>query len=59
MNKNQIKGRVKETESQAKKVTGKILDNESIELQRNLQTDIGKAKSQIGSLKEYFEKGWC
>ncbi|MDD5266112.1 MAG: CsbD family protein [Methylococcales bacterium] len=45
MNKDQIKGRVEEAKGKVKEVTGKLLDNDDMELEGNLQKNVGKVTS--------------
>ena len=56
MNKDQIKGRVEEAKGNVKEVTGKLLDNDEMELKGNLQKNVGKAKAGFGDLKEDIKK---
>jgi len=56
MNKDQIKGRVEEAKGKVKEVTGNILDDEELELEGNIQKNIGKAKAGFGDLKEDLKK---
>jgi uncharacterized protein YjbJ (UPF0337 family) len=50
MNKDQIKGRVEEAKGNVKEVTGKLLDNDDMEL--SLQKNVGKVKAGFGDLKD-------
>ena len=56
MNKDQIKGRVEEAKGNVKEVTGKLLDNDDMELEGNLQKNIGKVKAGFGDLKDELIK---
>ena len=56
MNKDQIKGCVEEAKGNVKEVTGKLLDNNEMELKGNLQKNAGKAKAGFGDLKEDIKK---
>jgi uncharacterized protein YjbJ (UPF0337 family) len=56
MNKDQIKGRVEEAKGNVKEVTGKLLDNDDMELEGNLQKNIGKVKAGFGDLKDDINK---
>jgi uncharacterized protein YjbJ (UPF0337 family) len=56
MNKDQIKGRVEEAKGNVKEVTGKLLDNDEMELKGNLQKNVGKVKAGFGDLKEDIKK---
>jgi uncharacterized protein YjbJ (UPF0337 family) len=50
MNKDQIKGRVEE--GKVKEATGVLLDDEALELEGNIQKNVGKAQSGFGDLKK-------
>ena len=52
VNKDQIEGRVSETKGAVKEVTGKILDDKGMEIEGNLQKNLGKAQSGYGDLKQ-------
>jgi len=52
MNKDQIKGRVKEVEGKVKEVTGKILDDKAMELEGNIKKNAGNAQAAFGDMKE-------
>ena len=56
MNKDQIKGRVEEAKDNVKEVTGKLLDNDYMELEGNLQKNVGKVKAGFGDLKDDINK---
>ena len=52
MNKNQIKGRVKEVEGMIKEVAGKLVGNEKLEEKGKVQKIVGEAQAAIGDLKQ-------
>lgn len=52
MNKDQIKGRIKETKGKVKEVTGKIISNKYMEEKGQAQTSIGKVQAGYGDLKD-------
>lgn len=52
MNKDQVRGRVKEAEGKAKEVAGKILGNEKLEAKGKVQKIVGKAQSKFGDVKQ-------
>ncbi len=52
MNKDQIKGRVKEAEGNIKQVAGKLVGNETLEAKGNVQKIIGKAQAKFGDVKK-------
>ncbi len=56
MNKDQIKGRVKEVEGKAKEAAGVILDDDEMELEGNVKKNIGKIQAEFGDLKEDVKK---
>ena len=49
MNKDQVKGRVEEA-------TGKVLDNKEMEVEGNVQKNVGKGQAGFGNLKEDLKK---
>lgn len=51
MNKDQIKGRIKEAEGTVKEVAGKVSGQEGLELKGKLQKAVGKAQAGFGDLK--------
>jgi len=55
MNKDQIKGRVKEAEGKIKEVTGKLLGNETLEAKGKLQKNLGEAQATAGDVKKDVE----
>ena len=52
MNKNQIKGRVKEVEGMIKEVAGKLVGNEKLEAKGKAQNIAGKARAKFGDVKK-------
>ncbi len=52
MNKNQVKGRVKEAEGSIKEVTGKVLGNKRLEEKGKVQKTVGKVQAGLGDLAE-------
>ena len=51
MNKDQVKGHVEEAKGNVKEVTGKLLDNDDMELEGNLQKTLVKSKQALVILK--------
>ena len=47
MNKGQIKGRVEEAKGQIKQVTGKILNDDDMEVEENVQKTLGNGSSRL------------
>jgi len=56
MNKDQVKGRVEEAKGKVKEVTGNILGNEDMELDGNIQKNVGKVQAGFGDLKQDIKK---
>ena len=52
MNKDQVKGRVKEAEGKIKEVTGKLVGNEKLEAKGKVQNILGKAQATFGDIKQ-------
>ena len=52
MNKNQVKGRVKEVKGMIKEVAGKLVGNEKLEEKGKVQKILGEAQAAIGDLKQ-------
>ena len=57
MNKDQIKGRVKEATGKAKEVTGRIVDDKDLEEEGMVEKTIGKVQAGYGDLKDDLKKG--
>lgn len=57
MNKDQVKGRVEQAKGKVKEVTGDIVDDKSLEVEGNIQKNVGKAQTGFGNLKEDVKKG--
>ena len=51
MNKDQFKGRVKESEGKIKEVAGKIVGNERLEAKGKVQQNLGAAQAKYGDVK--------
>jgi uncharacterized protein YjbJ (UPF0337 family) len=52
MNKDQVKGRLKEAQGAVKEVTGKMVGNKSLEQKGKVEKAIGKVQSGYGDIKE-------
>lgn len=52
MNKDQVKGRIKEATSKVKEVTGKVVGNESLEAEGKVNQVVGEVQADYGDLKE-------
>ena len=51
MNKDQVKGRIKETKGTVKEVTGKVTGKKSLEQKGKLQKTVGKSQAGYGDIK--------
>jgi uncharacterized protein YjbJ (UPF0337 family) len=51
INKDQVKGRVEEAEGKIKETAGKLVGNEKLEIEGNVQKNLGKAQAKFGDLK--------
>ena len=56
MDKNQVKGRIKEAEGKAKEITGKIVGNKKLEEKGKAQKTAGKIEAGYGDLKNDIRK---
>ena len=52
INKDQIKGRIKEVEGKVKEVAGKLVGNENLEAKGKVQKDLGEAQAKFGDVKK-------
>ena len=52
MNKDQVKGRVKEAKGKIKEVTGKLVGNETLEAKGKVQKVLGEAQAKFGDVKQ-------
>ncbi len=52
MNKNQVKGRVKEVEGMIKEVAGKLVGNEKLEEKGKVQKILGEAQAAVGDITQ-------
>ena len=52
MNKDQVKGRVKESEGKIKEVAGKLVGNETLEAKGKVQKTLGQAQAKFGDVKQ-------
>ncbi len=55
MNKDKVKGSIKEATGKAKKVTGKIIGNKNMEVEGNVEETLGKVQRGFGDLKDDLE----
>ena len=56
MNKEQVKGRLKEAKGDIKKGAGKIVGNESLEAEGHVEKAAGKVQTAYGDLKNAVDK---
>ncbi|MEO6696709.1 MAG: CsbD family protein [Gammaproteobacteria bacterium] len=56
MNKDQVKGRIKEAEGNVKEVTGKIVGSKRLEEKGKLRKTVGKVQAGYGDLKDDLKK---
>ncbi|MGB4467824.1 MAG: CsbD family protein [Azovibrio sp.] len=52
MNKDQVKGHLKEATGKVKEVAGKLVGNDELELKGKIEKTGGKAQATYGNLKE-------
>ncbi len=51
MNKDQVEGRVKESEGKIKEVVGKLVGNEALEARGKVEKVLGEAQAKAGDIK--------
>jgi len=56
MNKDQIKGKVEEAKGKVKEVAGKILDDKGMEIEGNVQKNVGKVQSALAISRKILRK---
>ncbi|MFZ2313399.1 MAG: CsbD family protein [Methylobacter sp.] len=56
MNKDQVEGRVDEATGKVKEATGVILDDKKMQIEGNIQKNIGKAQKGYGDLKQEIKE---
>ena len=52
MNKDQVKGRIKEAQGKIKEVAGKLVGNETLEAKGKVQKIVGEAQAKFGDVKQ-------
>lgn len=52
MNKEQVKGRVEEAKGKVKEVAGRILGDDNMEAEGNIEKNVGKVRAGVGDAKE-------
>lgn len=56
MNKDQVKGRIKQTEGKAKEVIGKLFEDKDLKDEGLIENAVGKVQTAYGDLKEDLKK---
>lgn len=56
MNKDQVKGRVKEAEGKIKEVTGKVLGDKAMEVDGKIKKNTGKVQAVVGDARHDLKK---
>jgi uncharacterized protein YjbJ (UPF0337 family) len=56
MNKDQVKGRIRESKGKLKEVTGRIVGNKTLEEKGKIQKNFGKVQTSYGDLKSDLKK---
>jgi uncharacterized protein YjbJ (UPF0337 family) len=52
VNKDQVKGRVKEAQGKMKEVAGKLVGNEKLEAKGKVKKVLGAAQAKVGDVKQ-------
>lgn len=52
MNKDQVRGRIKEAKGKIKEVAGKLVGNETLEAKGKVQKVLGEAQAKFGDVKK-------
>jgi uncharacterized protein YjbJ (UPF0337 family) len=56
MNKDQVKGRVKQAEGKVKEVAGKLVGNDRLQAKGKIENAVGTAQAGMGDLKSDIKK---
>lgn len=56
MNKDQVKGRVKQAEGKVKEVAGKLVGNDRLQAKGKIENAVGTAQTDMGDLKSDLKK---
>ncbi len=56
MNKDQVKGRYEAAKGKVKEVTGNVVGDKGLEIEGNIQKNIGKVQAGVGDIKEDIKK---
>ena len=57
LNKDQVEGRVEEGKGKVKEVTGNVIGDKKMEVEGNVQKNVGKAQAGFGDLKQDIKSG--
>ena len=57
VNKDQVESRMEASKGKVKEVTGKVLGDKSMEVEGNIQKNVGKAQAGYGDLKKDIKEG--
>jgi uncharacterized protein YjbJ (UPF0337 family) len=57
VNKDQVNGRVDEAKGAIKETTGKVLNDKGMEVEGNIQKNVGKAQAGYGDIKQDIKEG--
>ncbi len=57
VNKDQVNGRVEEAKGAIKETTGKVLNDKGMEVEGNIQKNVGKAQAGYGDIKQDIKEG--
>lgn len=57
VNKDQVNGRVEQSKGAVKEITGKVLDDKGMEIEGNIQKNVGKAQAGYGDIKQDIKEG--
>jgi uncharacterized protein YjbJ (UPF0337 family) len=52
INKDQVEGRIEEAKGAIKESTGKVIDDKGMEIEGNIQRNLGKAQAGYGDIKQ-------
>ena len=56
MNRDQVKGRIKETEGKVKQMAGKLVGNSKLEQKGKTENTVGKVQAAYGDIKNDIKK---
>ncbi|MFJ2992469.1 CsbD family protein [Pandoraea sp. NPDC087047] len=56
MNKDQVKGRIKEVEGKTKEVAGKVIGNKEMEVDGAVKKNAGKEQANVGHVRHDLKK---